>query len=100
MHTLFSFLFAIALAAPAAAQTFITSDVHRNSSGGYSVETRIDRGQAFGGWSTSPGVIEMRKITPADRAAWIERCKPTDSRPDRYGVTHVVYAAPGCQFGP
>jgi hypothetical protein len=47
-----------------------------------------------------PQFIEMYHPTEASKAEWTERCKPTDSRPDRYGVIHVLYAAEGCQFGP
>lgn len=41
-----------------------------------------------------------REIPSADAvAAWKERCKPTE-RTDRFGMTRVEYAAPGCFSGP
>lgn len=46
------------------------------------------------------------QMTEEDRAAaeertrlWIERCKPVESSPDKYGMIHYIYAASGCQFG-
>ncbi len=29
---------------------------------------------------------------------WVARCRPS-TRQDQYGVSHYVYAAPGCEFG-
>ena len=91
-------LLALATTSTAEAQTFVSTDVHRGPNG-FSIDTTITRG-GIGGMVAQPQFIERHVPTAASKAAWLERCKPTDSDPDRYGVVHVIYAAPGCQFGP
>lgn len=35
----------------------------------------------------------------ARTAAWEARCRPTPGAPDHLGVSRMIYAAPGCEFG-
>lgn len=84
----------VIIAGSATAQT-IDASVHRSGSG-WTASVVVGRG----GHSTSPAIVARRTVTPAMRAAWTARCQPRDSEPDRYGIIRVIYAAPGCQYGP
>ncbi len=52
----------------------------------------------------NPHVIPVQPTKEEAAAAeqrerqWAARCRPS-LRQDRYGVSHYVYAAPGCEFG-
>lgn len=43
--------------------------------------------------------VKWREISPEQRKAWQDRCKPT-THVDRYGVERYRYAQPGCEYGP
>lgn len=47
------------------------------------------------------GPVEMltKEEVEAFNSAWDAYCQPKRGAPNRYGVVHLIYAHPGCEFG-